>query len=280
MIITVASGKGGTGKTTIATNLAKSMDKEVRLLDCDVEEPNAHLFINLENPTSEKVSTMIPAVDQGLCSACGACEEICRFSAINLIAGSVMVFPEMCHSCKGCLMVCPTGAITPSSRELGEIIHGRAGSIDLFYGKLRVGEAMSPPLIEKVKAHSDEEGLTIIDAPPGTSCPVISALRLSDFVLLVTEPTPFGLNDLKLAVETVKKLNLPMGLVINRSDIGNNEVKKYAAEENLPILLEIPDRRDIAENYSRGVAMVDAFPRMKAAFENLLAAVREALKAA
>ncbi len=280
MIITVASGKGGTGKTTIATNLAKSVEKGVRLLDCDVEEPNTHLFFKPENTESRKVSTMIPKVDPDLCNACGACQEICQFSAIILIAGSVMVFPEMCHSCKGCLMVCPTGAIAPSSRELGEIVHSRAGSIDLFYGKLRVGEAMSPPLIEKVKEHSDREGLTIIDAPPGTSCPVISALRSSDFVLLVTEPTPFGLNDLKLAVETVKKLNLPMGLVINRSDIGDGEVKKYAAKENLPILLEIPDRRDIAENYSRGVAMVEAFPEMKAAFKTLLATVKGTIKAA
>lgn len=274
MIITVASGKGGTGKTTIATNLAKSSSGNVRLLDCDVEEPNAHLFINPKETQSRKVTTMIPAVNTDFCTACGECEKICQFSAINLIAGSVMIFPEMCHSCKGCLMVCPTGAITPSSRELGEVINGKAGLVDLYYGKLRVGEAMSPPLIEKVKKHADREGLTIIDAPPGTSCPVISALRSSDFVLLVTEPTPFGLNDLKLAVETVRKLDLPMGLVINRCDVGDDEVKKYAERENLPILLEIPDRRDIAENYSKGVAMVEAFPEMKAAFDNLFEAVK------
>lgn len=280
MIITIASGKGGTGKTTIATNLAKSAGEAVCLLDCDVEEPNAHLFINPESTGSRKVSTMIPAVNADLCNACGECESICRFSAINLIAGSVMVFPEMCHSCKGCLMVCPTGAITPASRELGEIIHGRSGSIDLYYGRLRVGEAMSPPLIERVKEHVNREGLTIVDAPPGTSCPAISALRSSDFVLLVTEPTPFGLNDLELAVETVKKLNLPMGLVINRCDIGNDEVKRYAETENLPILLEIPDRRDIAENYSRGIAMVDAFPEMQAAFKNLFSAIADRVQAA
>lgn len=280
MIITVASGKGGTGKTTIATNLARSAEEGVRLLDCDVEEPNAHLFINPENTTSRTVSTMVPQVNAELCTACGECEKICQFSAINLIAGSVMIFPEMCHSCKGCLMVCPTGALTPSSRELGEIIHGRSGTVDLYYGKLRVGEAMSPPLIEKVKEHSDTEGLTIIDAPPGTSCPVISALRASDFVLLVTEPTPFGLNDLKLAVETVRTLKLPMGLVINRCDVGDDEVKKYAELENLPILLEIPDRRDIAENYSRGVPMVEALPEMKAAFVNLFATIKDRIKAA
>lgn len=280
MIITVASGKGGTGKTTIATNLAKSAGEDIRLLDCDVEEPNAHLFINPENINIQKVSTMIPAVNADLCDGCGECEKICRFSAINLVAGSVMIFPEMCHSCKGCLMVCPTGAISPASRELGEVIHGRSGAIDLYYGKLRVGEAMSPPLIDRVKEHVRQDGLTIIDAPPGTSCPVISALKASDFVLLVTEPTPFGLNDLKLAVETVRKMNLPMGLVINRSDIGNDEVKRYAEAEKLTILLEIPDRRDIAENYSRGVAMVDAFPEMEAAFKNLLASVRQQIKAA
>jgi MinD superfamily P-loop ATPase len=280
MIITVASGKGGTGKTTIATNLAISINGSVRLLDCDVEEPNAHLFITPESTRSRRVSTMVPTVNQAMCNSCGACEEICQFSAINLIAGSIMVFPEMCHSCKGCLMVCPTGAITETSRELGEVIHGRVGAIDLYYGKLRVGEAMSPPLIEKVKEHADKEGLTIIDAPPGTSCPVISALRASDFVLLVTEPTPFGLNDLKLAVETVRTLNLPMGIVINRCDVGDNEVKKYAEQEKLPILLEIPDRRDIAENYSKGTPMVEAFPEMKTAFENLYAAVKDRMKVA
>ncbi|MFH2130995.1 MAG: 4Fe-4S binding protein, partial [bacterium] len=159
MIITVASGKGGTGKTTIATNLAKSIGQTVRLLDCDVEEPNAHLFINPEEITSTPVKIMVPKVDQSLCTLCGACEEICQFSAINLIAGKIMTFPEMCHSCKGCLMVCPTGAISESSRELGEIIHGSMGSVDLYYGILRVGEAMSPPLIEKVKMHSDRNGI-------------------------------------------------------------------------------------------------------------------------
>ncbi|MBU2646078.1 ATP-binding protein [bacterium] len=280
MIITVASGKGGTGKTTIATNLAKSVGQTVRLLDCDVEEPNAHLFINPEHTTSTPVKIMVPKVDQSLCTLCGACEEICQFSAINLIAGKIMTFPEMCHSCKGCLMVCPTGAISESSRELGEIIHGSMGSVDLYYGKLRVGEAMSPPLIEKVKMHSDRDGITIIDAPPGTSCPVISALRSSDFVLLVTEPTPFGLNDLKLAVETVRTLNLPMGLVINRSDVGDDNVKAYAADEKIPILLEIPDRRDIAEHYSRGIAMVDALPEMKKVFEDLYTTVKNLIPAA
>jgi len=280
MIITIASGKGGTGKTTIATNLARSVEEEVRLLDCDVEEPNAHLFINPENESSQKVSTMVPQVNNELCNACGECEKICQFSAINLVAGTTMVFPEMCHSCKGCLMVCPTGAITPSARELGEIRHGKSGAVDLYYGKLRVGEAMSPPLIEKVKAYSAEDGLTIIDAPPGTSCPVIAALRSSDFVLLVTEPTPFGLNDLTLAVETVRKLKLPMGLVINRSDIGNDEVKRYAKREGLPILLEIPDRREIAENYSRGIPMVEALPEMKEAFKNLFNTVKSRVKAA
>jgi len=259
---------------------ARPLPSMLRLLDCDVEEPNAHIFINPENTESQTVSTWIPQVNAELCNACGECETICQFSAINLIAGSVMVFPEMCHSCKGYMMVCPTGAITETSRELGEIIHGKSGSVDLHYGKLRVGEAMSPPLIEKVKEHSDTEGLTIIDAPPGTSCPVISALRSSDFVLLVTEPTPFGLNDLVLAVETVRTLNLPMGLVINRCDVGDDEVKKYAERENLPILLEIPDRRDIAENYSRGIPMVEALPEMKAAFENLFANVKDLIKAA
>jgi MinD superfamily P-loop ATPase len=273
MIITVASGKGGTGKTTIATNLASSIGCPVRFLDCDVEEPNAHLFLRPEILGSEIVGTMVPEVDQDLCDLCGTCQEVCRFSAILPVGKQVMVFPELCHSCRGCEFACPREAVRASSRQLGEIVHGHSGDIDLYFGRLRIGEAMSPPLISELKKKTDREGITIIDAPPGTSCPVAATLIDSDFVILVTEPTPFGLNDLKLAVETVRLLGLPMGIVLNRSDIGDDAVKIYAQKEQIPVLLEIPHRWEIAESYSKGIMMTDALPEMKQTFINLYESV-------
>ncbi|MDM8552543.1 ATP-binding protein [Desulfobacterales bacterium HSG2] len=269
MIIAVASGKGGTGKTTVSTNLAASLGERVRFLDCDVEEPNAHIFLQTEQTEKETVTVMVPQVDSSLCNSCGACGEICQFSAITLIGDMVMTFPQMCHSCKGCMMVCPENAVSESSRELGEIIRGNSGPVELVYGRLRIGEAMSPPLIEKVKARIDNDAINIIDAPPGTSCPVIAALRGSDYVLLVTEPTPFGLNDLVLAVEAVRTMDIPFGIIINRCDVGDDKTKKYAEEQGIPILMEIPDKREIAENYSKGIMMTDAIPEMKARFGKL-----------
>jgi len=269
MIITVASGKGGTGKTTVSTNLAASIEKNIQLLDCDVEEPNSHIFIKPKSTNIELVTTMVPKVDQKKCSLCKKCEEICQFSAIAVIGETIMTFPEMCHSCKGCIMVCPEDAITESSRELGELEMGQSNDIELIYGRLRVGEAMSPPLIEKVKEKINKDKTAIIDAPPGTSCPVIVAMKESDFILLVTEPTPFGLNDLKLAVEVVRILNIPFGLVINRAEPERNLVNQYAKDENIPILLEIPDSRKIAEAYSKGHMIIDALPEFKNIFRQL-----------
>ncbi|MEW6076445.1 MAG: ATP-binding protein [Thermodesulfobacteriota bacterium] len=270
MIIAIASGKGGTGKTTVATSLALSLEAPVRLLDCDVEEPNAHIFIRPENETRTTVTAMVPEVDLKRCTACGACDAICRFSAIVQMGKAVLTFPEMCHSCEGCLMVCPAGAISAGTRELGELIRGTAGSVELVYGSLRVGEAMSPPLIHRVKQEMSDSRINIIDAPPGTSCPVISALTGADFVLLVTEPTPFGLNDLILAVETVRTMKLPCGIVINRCDSGTDETRGYAERQGIPVMMEIPDRRDIAESYSRGVPACLAIPGMKQRFARLM----------
>ena len=269
MIISVASGKGGTGKTTVATNLALSLESDVQILDCDVEEPNCHLFICPVIDDVKTVTTPVPKVDEERCTLCGKCAEICQFKAIVVIGETVLSFPELCHSCGGCMEVCPEKAITEAGRELGVIERGHRNGLDFVHGRLRVGEAMSPPLIRKVRSFARPDMLTIIDAPPGTSCPVITAVKGTDFVLMVTEPTPFGLHDLKLAVEAVKLLGIPRALVINRSDIGDDQVRAYAERENLPILMEIPFDRRIAEAYSRGKPFVEVMPEWKEKFLGL-----------
>jgi MinD superfamily P-loop ATPase len=278
MIISVASGKGGTGKTTVATNLARSIGSGVQLLDCDVEEPNAHLFINPLFKESQTVSAPVPQVNEKKCTYCGKCAEICQFKAIAVLNDNVLVFGELCHSCGGCWEICPEDAIQQGARELGVIEKGLSNGIEFIHGRLRVGEAMSPPLINKVRSYQDPDKLTIIDAPPGTSCPVIASMKDSDFVLLVTEPTPFGLHDLKLAVGAAQILNIPRGLVINRSDLGDNKTKEYAQEMNLPILMEIPFNREIAEAYSRGEMLVDAMPEWKEKFLGLHDKIKHLVK--
>ncbi len=269
MIISIASGKGGTGKTTVATNLARSLQEGVRLLDCDVEEPNAHLFLHPEITETEEVTTFIPDVQEELCNGCKKCAEICRFRALTVIGGKVLVFPELCHSCYGCVEVCEENAILEGKRVLGVLESGNSGELGFSHGRLKIGEAMAPPLIKKVRTREKNTGTTIIDAPPGTSCPVIAAMYETDFVLLVTEPTPFGLHDLKLAVEAVKLLGIPHGLVINRADMGDRGVKEYAEKEDLPILMEIPFDRRIAEAYSTGKLIVEVMPEYKEHFRDL-----------
>ena len=270
MIISIASGKGGTGKTTVATNLAASLSNmDVTLLDCDVEEPNAHLFLRPQMELKETVTTPVPQIDEDKCTLCGKCSEICQFKAIVRIADTMLTFTDLCHSCGGCVEVCPEGAITETGRELGVVEKGFKNGLKFIHGRLRIGEAMSPPLIKKVRKMAVNSGLTIIDAPPGTSCPVISAMKNTDFVILVTEPTPFGLNDLKLAVGAVKILGIPCGIIINRSDLGDNRVKEFAADEGVPILMEIPFERRIAESYSRGELIVESMPEYKKKFIDL-----------
>jgi MinD superfamily P-loop ATPase len=277
MIISVASGKGGTGKTLVATNLAVSLGTGVQLLDCDVEEPNAHLFIRPVMEATETVTAPVPLVDEGKCSLCGKCAEICQYKAIVVIGNTVLPFHEMCHSCGGCMEVCPEGAITETGRELGVVERGRRNGLEFAHGRLRVAEAMSPPLIRKVRGLARPDTVTIIDAPPGTSCPVIAAMKGADFVVLVTEPTPFGLYDLKLAVGATKILGLPAGLIINRSDIGDHQVKRYAEKESLPVLMEIPFDRKIAEAYSRGELLVEVMPGWKERFSELYRHILEIL---
>ena len=269
MIISIASGKGGTGKTTVATNLAVSLGSDVQILDCDVEEPNAHLFIRPVMEEVKTITTPVPEVNMEKCNLCGKCGEICQFKAIVVIGETVLPFHELCHSCGGCMEVCPEKAITETGRELGVIERGHRNGLEFVHGKLRVGEAMSPPLIKKVREYTRPGILTIIDAPPGTSCPVIASMTGADFVLLVTEPTPFGLHDLKMAVGAARILGIPCGLVINRSDMGDDRVKKYVQEEGLPLLMEIPFDRRIAEAYSKGEMIVDVMPEWKQEFKGL-----------
>lgn len=273
MIISVASGKGGTGKTTVATSLARSATGTVQLLDCDVEEPNAHLFLKPEILARHSVSTMVPEIDQARCSGCRRCADICRFGAITVVGGTVLTFPALCHGCGGCVAVCPEGAIGEGGRELGVIEIGKSDGLMFGAGRLRVGEAMAPPLIRKVREQTIPSALTIIDAPPGTSCPVIAAMRATDFVLLVTEPTPFGLHDLQLAVAAVRLLAIPCGLVINRADLGDAAVYDYARREALPVLLEIPFDRDIATAYAEGRLLAEALPAWREKFQGLLAEI-------
>ncbi len=269
MIIAIASGKGGTGKTTLAVNLAICISESVRLLDCDVEEPNCHLFLKSEICRNERVIVPFPIVDERLCNGCGECSDICQYNAIVSLKTKPLVFPSLCHGCGGCVRVCPESAITEGSREIGCIETGMAGDIELIQGRLNVGETLSPPLIRAVRRRTARDGITIVDCPPGNSCPLLAAVRNSDFAILVTEPTPFGLHDLKLAVETMRTLELDFGIVVNRVTSRGHAVKEYCSKERIPILLEIPDDRRIAEAYSRGQLIIEAVPELKESFEQL-----------
>lgn len=278
MKIAVASGKGGTGKTTVASSLAAAWDGPVQAVDLDVEEPNLHLFLNPELTEREVATIIVPEPDQAKCNACRACAELCQFKAITVLAEYVMAFPEMCHGCGGCMAVCPEGAISEGSRELGEVLWGKAGDIDFLMGRLRIGEAMSPPLMDWVKKRLSKDRDVIIDAPPGTSCPAIAAVSKTDYIVLVSEPTPFGFHDLKLAREAFAELDIPMGVVINRAGLGDDQLHQYCLETGLPILMEIPFDRKIAEAYSKGEIIAETSPELKAAFANLAGLIKQQAK--
>jgi len=270
MILAVASGKGGTGKTTVSVNLAWVLASDVRLLDCDVEAPNAHLFLEGDPCEEEIVTIPVPQVDESLCDGCGECGRFCQYHAIVSFGTAPLVFPEMCHGCGGCAKVCPRKALHEVDKRMGIVETVRSGNVTLIQGRLDVGVAMAPPLIRAVKARLGNSVPAILDAPPGTSCPVITTLRGTDFVVLVTEPTPFGLHDLKLAVAMVRELGIPFGVVVNRVGIGDERVHAFCREENIPILLEIPDDRRIAEAYSKGRLIVEALPEYRGLFESLI----------
>jgi MinD superfamily P-loop ATPase len=275
MIISVASGKGGTGKTTIATSLAAVLGSRAQLLDCDVEEPNCHILMKPVLQTCESITVPVPIVDMDKCTLCGKCGEVCRFSAIVVIGDQVLTFPEMCHGCGGCALLCPERAISDGSRELGVRETGFAGPVEFVQGCLRIGEAMSPPLIRAVKEKINPHKVAILDAPPGASCPVINTVAGSDFIIMVTEPTPFGLHDLSIAVEAISHLAIPLGVVLNRSDVGDKEVQQYCAQRGIPLLAEIPHDRLIAEGYSRGHLLVASVPKYIKLFLELFGTIRE-----
>jgi MinD superfamily P-loop ATPase len=277
MILSVASGKGGTGKTLIATSLALALKKDhrVQLLDCDVEEPNDNIFLNPIIDHQYTVSIPVPEIDTSKCNFCGKCAEVCVYKAIAMWGKRVMTFPQLCHGCGACSYLCPQNAIQEQPRVTGIVESGQADGIDFAYGKLNVGEAMAPPVIRKVKSLINNEEITIIDSPPGTSCPVITSVNNSDYCLLVTEPTPFGLNDLTLAVEIVKKLKIPCGVVINRNENGDGKVEEYCRGEGIPVLLKIPLDAEIARRYSRGVTLVKAFPLWEKVFIEVFDKIQE-----
>jgi MinD superfamily P-loop ATPase len=275
MIISIASGKGGTGKTTIATNLALSIDVPVQFLDCDAEEPDAHIFLKPTIKETEKVFISIPEINEARCTYCGKCAQVCAYNAIavlppsNGMKGNVLVFPHLCHGCGSCSFFCPQKAIKEVGKEIGEVEIGNVGLIQFLQGRLNVGEAMASPVIRQIKKYINPTRIVIIDAPPGTSCPVIEAVKGSDFCVLVTEPTPFGLNDLILMVEAVKKLIIPFGVIINRADVGDDKVELYCNENKIPILMRIPFDRKIAELYSMGIILIEEKKEYKEKFKEV-----------
>ena len=284
MIVAVASGKGGTGKTTVATGMALAIASSkvnaaaptgvsVRVLDCDVEEPNAHLFLKPAILARENVGILTPVVDQDKCSGCRRCAEVCAYHAIAVLGKEVLVFNELCHGCGSCTFNCPEQAIHEELRVTGIVEKGPAGEIAFAGGILSEREAMAVPVIRKLRdgvANSPPESLTILDAPPGTSCPVVETLRGADYALMVTEPTPFGLHDLRLAVEVAKhELGLPVGVVINRDGVGDCGVEEFCRTEGIPILLRIPLDRRIAEACSEGIPLPTALPEYRKKFQDL-----------
>jgi MinD superfamily P-loop ATPase len=299
VIVAIASGKGGTGKTTVATNLALSLASEQGeradtasagplFLDCDVEEPNAALFLKPTIEERHEVGQMIPQVDPDACTYCGRCAEVCQYHAIAVVTEKVLVFPELCHGCGSCTLNCRPGAIHEVLHRMGTIERGWAGGIAFAQGTMNVGEAMAVPIIRHLKQWAiPADAVTVLrenldgrpillDAPPGTACPVVETMRDADVVLMVTEPTPFGLHDLRLAIDVARdELSLPVAVVVNRDGVGDRGVDEYCAAEGIPILMRIPLDRRIAEAYSEGVPMIEAIPTYRQHFLDLWETLRQ-----
>ncbi len=294
MKITVASGKGGTGKTTVATSLALSLTADQQnapdqtrsvysvnplfFLDCDVEAPNAHLFLKPVFEQRQEVSIPVPQVDEALCTYCGRCAEVCPWHAVAVVGKKVLVFAQLCHGCGSCTLACPESAITEIPNPIGVIESGPArDGIAFAQGVLNVGEPMAVPIISQLKAQGAHQ-LTIIDASPGTACPVVESMRGADFCLLVTEPTPFGLHDLRLAARVSQELGIPAGVLINRDGVGDSGVDDYCQKVGLPVLMRIPLDQRIAEGIARGIALVDIQPEYIGRFQALYAQIVEIVR--
>jgi MinD superfamily P-loop ATPase len=277
LILTVTAGKGGTGKTTVAVNLALSVarDLPVQFLDLDVEEPDAHILLKPDIAASEPVRVLRPRVDEGLCDYCGDCARYCEFHALAVFGKQILVFNDLCHGCGLCQQVCPRSAIKEYGAEIGVLERGGVSGFEFLQGTLEIGQPLATPIIRQLKRRIESGKLAILDSPPGTGCPVIEAMQGSDFVLLVTEPTPFGLHDLKLSVAVARELNVKIGVVINRDGVGDRGVERYCAEEDIPILLRIPMDRRIAELYSRGIPFVLEMPEWRERFREMLALIRD-----
>ena len=274
MIVSVASGKGGTGKTSVAVNMALSVGT-VQLLDCDVEEPNAHLFLHPDLRSREPVYTLVPLVNEKSCDYCGGCSKFCQYNAIFTGSKKILVFSELCHSCGGCALICPKKALTYEEHRIGALTFGSVGDLALVYGELEIGKPMAVPVIKAVKRQIKKDENVILDSPPGTSCPFIETVRGSDFCVLVTEPTPFGLHDLKIAVQVLRNMAIPFGAVINRASVGDKKVYNYCKEDSIRILMEIPYQRKIAELYSRGVPFSLEMPEWTEKFQTLYDEIRK-----
>jgi MinD superfamily P-loop ATPase len=269
MKIVVASGKGGTGKTLTAVNLAISTEAD-QIIDCDVEEPNVHIFLKPKKTETSSVELLVPNIIEEKCTYCRKCAEFCQYNALFVVGETAMVFPELCHSCGGCKLVCPFEAIEEVPREIGKIYRGQAKGIDIVYGELKIGEPLSVPIIAKAKELALDEGVVILDAPPGSACPVVESVHGTDFCLMVTEPTPFGLHDLEVATEVVQQLEVPLGVVVNFAGIGDRGVYDYCDKHQIPVLMEIPFNRRIAELYSKGIPFIEEMTEWKGKFIELM----------